>query len=64
MSYIVHPAEIAQIIRGVTDDQNKIAAAWLHDAAEDTEVIFVDIAKESGQDIHDLGFRPFNSILG
>ena len=34
--YIVHPMEAAAIVAGMTDDQELIAAALLHDTLEDT----------------------------
>lgn len=36
--YIIHPMEVADIVTTVTDDEEVIAAAWLHDVVEDTEV--------------------------
>jgi (p)ppGpp synthase/HD superfamily hydrolase len=33
--YFEHPARVAAIVRCVTDDQNLIAAAYLHDVVED-----------------------------
>jgi (p)ppGpp synthase/HD superfamily hydrolase len=33
--YFEHPARVAAIVRTVTDDQNLIAAAYLHDVVED-----------------------------
>ena len=47
--YIVHPAEVASIVAtvpGHTDEM--IAAAWLHDTVEDTEVTMADIRNEFG----------------
>jgi (p)ppGpp synthase/HD superfamily hydrolase len=34
--YVVHPIEVAQIVRSVTTDPEMIAAALLHDVVEDT----------------------------
>lgn len=36
--YIVHPVEVASLVRSVTSDENVIAAALLHDVIEDTKV--------------------------
>ena len=36
--YLSHPVEAASIIAEMTDDQELIAAAVLHDVVEDTEV--------------------------
>ena len=33
--YEVHPARVAQIVATVSDDEEMIAAAWLHDVLED-----------------------------
>lgn len=33
--YINHPARVVEIISSVTDDENIVAAAWLHDVIED-----------------------------
>ena len=36
--YIVHPAEVASIVKTVAHTEAMIAAAWLHDTVEDTGV--------------------------
>ena len=36
--YIVHPMEVAQIVRSVTTNPHMIAAALLHDVVEDTNI--------------------------
>lgn len=36
--YIVHPAEVASIVRGVGHDEEMLAMAWLHDVVEDCGV--------------------------
>lgn len=47
--YIVHPAEVVQILKtaGVTDP-NMLAAAWLHDVIEDTAVTRQDVLSVFG----------------
>lgn len=47
--YIVHPAEVVQILKtaGVTDP-NTLAAAWLHDVLEDTQVSRQDLLSVFG----------------
>jgi (p)ppGpp synthase/HD superfamily hydrolase len=52
--YIVHPYEVAGIVRlaGGTDVQ--IAAAYLHDVVEDTEVTIEQIAAMFGTEIAEL----------
>ena len=37
-AYIVHPQEVAKLVCTVTNDESMIAAAWLHDVVEDTEI--------------------------
>ena len=46
LPYILHPMEAAAIAAQMTDDQDVIAAAVLHDAIEDTETTAEDIRKE------------------
>lgn len=41
--YIVHPIEAAAIVATMTDDQDMIAAAVLHDVVEDTDATVEDI---------------------
>lgn len=52
--YIVHPAEVARIVSSVTDDENMICAAWLHDVVEDTPITLSDIQTEFGDDVAHL----------
>ena len=52
--YIVHPAAVALKVSTVTSDPNVIAAAWLHDTVEDTNVTAEDIRNEFGDTVHDL----------
>jgi (p)ppGpp synthase/HD superfamily hydrolase len=50
--YIVHPAEVANIVsktNGVTDEM--IAAAWLHDVVEDTAVNLPTIEHHFGTEV-------------
>lgn len=47
--YIVHPAEVASIVATVPNHTDEmLAAAWLHDTVEDTEVTMADIRNEFG----------------
>jgi len=41
--YIEHPIAVAKLVAGVTDDQEMIAAALLHDVVEDTPVTMAEI---------------------
>lgn len=46
--YIMHPAEAAVIVSSLTENQEVIAAALLHDVIEDTPVSFEDVVAEFG----------------
>lgn len=46
--YIVHPQEVADIIRTRPHNPEMLAAAYLHDVEEDTSVKNVDIHREFG----------------
>lgn len=46
--YSVHLEKVAKIVASVSDDEQMIAAAWLHDAVEDTPATLDDIEREFG----------------
>jgi guanosine-3',5'-bis(diphosphate) 3'-pyrophosphohydrolase len=46
--YIVHPAEVVEILKTRPHDPEMLAAAWLHDVVEDTGVEVTDIWREFG----------------
>lgn len=46
--YIVHPMEAVAIVASITDDQELMAAAALHDVIEDTDTTMEDLEKEFG----------------
>ncbi len=52
--YIVHPIEAAAIVSSMTDDEEVIAAAVLHDVIEDTEATREDLLARFGRRITDL----------
>jgi guanosine-3',5'-bis(diphosphate) 3'-pyrophosphohydrolase len=52
--YIVHPAEVAKIVRSVPHTDEMLAAAWLHDTVEDTGVSIELIRAEFGSEVSDL----------
>lgn len=52
--YITHPAAVAHLVGLVTDDPHMIAAAWLHDTLEDTDVTYSDLVRDFGPDVADL----------
>lgn len=51
---IVHPIAVAEILRCYGADKNVIAAAYLHDVAEDTIYTIDDIKRNFGEDIAHL----------
>jgi hypothetical protein len=52
--YDVHLKSVADLVSMVTDDQEIIAAAWLHDTVEDTPATFEDIEREFGHGVSRL----------
>ena len=46
--YLLHPMEVACIAATMTDDEDVIAAALLHDTVEDTDVTAAEILREFG----------------
>ena len=53
-AYIVHPIEVAEIVKGAGGSIAMQAAALLHDTVEDTDVTSSDIATEFGSEIAKL----------
>jgi len=52
--YQVHLEAVASIVATVSDDEEMIAAAWLHDVVEDTPATLGDLQKEFGNSIAKL----------
>ena len=52
--YILHPMEAAVIVGTMTDDQNIIAAAALHDVVEDAGVCIEQIEEKFGKRVREL----------
>lgn len=52
--YDVHLKSVAERVASVTDDPEMIAAAWLHDAVEDTPATVGEIEREFGRNVADL----------
>lgn len=48
LPYIVHPIEVSFIVAEMTEDEEVIAAAALHDVVEDTEYTLEEIRMEFG----------------
>lgn len=46
--YICHPAAVASLVSSVSEDDETVAAAWLHDVVEDTAVSIDTIRAEFG----------------
>ncbi len=49
LPYIFHPIEVATIVSTMTDDQNVLAAAVLHDTVEDTDTTLEEIEANFGK---------------
>ena len=47
--YIYHPMEVALIVAQITDDPEVIAAAYLHDVLEDTDVTGEELREQFGE---------------
>jgi (p)ppGpp synthase/HD superfamily hydrolase len=52
--YIVHPTEVAGIVRDASGTDAQIAAAYLHDVVEDTGVTIEQVEAEFGTEITEL----------
>ena len=52
--YILHPMEAAVIVGTMTDDQNVIAAAALHDVVEDAGITLQEIEERFGKRVWEL----------
>lgn len=52
--YILHPMEAAVIVGTMTDDQNLIAAAALHDVVEDADITLEEIEARFGSRVREL----------
>ena len=60
LPYIFHPFEVAQIVATMTNDEDVICAALLHDTVEDTKTTLDEIADKFGLGKHDplWSFNP------
>jgi (p)ppGpp synthase/HD superfamily hydrolase len=52
--YIVHPIEVAELVKKYGGSNIQQAAALLHDTVEDTPVTIMDIQREFGPEVADL----------
>ena len=68
--YILHPLEAMTIVGSLTDDEEVLAAAVLHDTVEDTPVTLAEIGREFGSRVAELvgaeseNKRPGQSAAG
>lgn len=53
-SYLVHPQEVANIVRSIEHTSAMISAAWSHELLEDTGATADEIRHELGSDVLDL----------
>lgn len=60
LPYILHPAQVAESVALVSDNQYLIAAAWLHDTVEDTDATQLDIDLEFGPSVGQLVYEVTN----
>lgn len=49
--YVTHLADVVARVKTITQDPEIIAAAWLHDIIEDTQVTYGDIEREFGENV-------------
>ena len=52
--YILHPMEAAVIVGSMSDDQNLIAAAALHDVVEDAGITIEEVEERFGKRVREL----------
>lgn len=52
--YILHPMEAAVIVGSMTDDQQLLAAAVLHDVVEDANVSMIELRDQFGDRVAEL----------
>lgn len=52
--YIIHPMETVCIVASITDDQEMLAAAILHDTVEDTDLTIEQIREQFGDRVAEL----------
>ena len=57
MPYWVHPFAVAELVSMVTDNEDIIIAAYLHDTLEDTSVIYDDLVEFFGHTVAQLVYE-------
>lgn len=50
--YIIHPMEVASIVATMTEDEEILAAAVLHDTVEDTDTTLEEIKENFGERVY------------
>lgn len=50
-AYIVHPQAVVETVSGVLEEPEALAAAWLHDVVEDTDVELSEIELHFGEQV-------------
>lgn len=61
--YIVHPMEAAEIVATITNDQELLAAALLHDTVEDTDVTIEQLKSEFGERIANIVYAESDRFI-
>ena len=61
LPYISHPMEVMQIVRGVCNDDDVLAAAVLHDVIEDCDVTYTDLVLEFNENIARMVYQVTNA---
>jgi (p)ppGpp synthase/HD superfamily hydrolase len=61
LPYISHTMEVMQIVRGVTNDDDVIAAAVLHDVIEDCGITYTELFTEFNERIAYLVYQVTNA---
>ncbi|MFP4370887.1 MAG: HD domain-containing protein [Halanaerobium sp.] len=62
--YIVHPFEVAMILKENAFEDRVVAAGLLHDLLEDTEVTKTDLKEEFGEEILELVLAASEKLKG
>jgi len=62
LDYFTHPKYVARIIEQLTNDEDLVIVALLHDVIEDTPATYKDIKNKFGKTLADLVFELTNKI--
>lgn len=55
--YIIHPMTVGALLMCVTNDQDIIAAGYLHDVLEDTDTSYLELKEAFGARVADLVYE-------